>query len=337
MISYFTSLDKLLEFIDRNKDHLKFSLLIGKNISFSLSVKVHSLYYKYLGLKDHRYLIYDTSMDDCNSSWSFKKTICSIMEKDNVLGANITTPYKTQILFKTYDPNITDDKRLDLKEAPLCSSNTCFKTKEGLAQTTTDILGLSLTLSYFDSSIELGSFNNLIILGSGGMCKSILDYIDKKKYSPKVFVLSRNKMDTLFSYKSFSMSQKSLNSEDLYQLLENIDLASNNLLIINALLKDVDTSWIRPSITKWVLKNKQISIYPYLYFMDLNYDKNALPLKQELEFFSDNPLYKFFPSDFMLVVQAVYSEYIWNSGILTPGSMNEVEWIYQRLYKNIES
>lgn len=337
MISYFTSLDKLLEFIDQNKDYLKLSLLIGENISFSLSVKVHSLFYKYLNLKNHRYLIYDTAKDDSNSSWSFKKAICSIMDKDNVLGANITTPYKTQIHFKTYDLEIIDNKYLNLKEAPLYSSNTWFKSKKGLSQTTTDILGMNSTFSYFDSSVALGSFNNLIILGSGGMCKSILDYIDKRSDNPNIFILSRNKLDTQFIQNNLAISQRSLGSSDLYQVLENIDLASGDILIINALLKDVDTSWIRPVITKWVLKNKHISTYPYLYFMDLNYDKNALPLKQELEFFSNNPAYKFFPSDFMLVAQAVYSEYIWNPGILTSSSMDVVEWIYQRLYKNLES
>ncbi len=289
--------------------NLSLSLLIGKNISFSLSVKVHSLFYQYHGIDKLSYLIYDT-LDDCkNPSWNFKQALL-LLEYYNVVGINITSPYKIYPFPSTYKcivDNLNENLDCKLIKDNLHAVNTLVKYDGKSYYTSTDMLGLDYSLKKYGYKNGIEDFSNLIILGSGGMSRSILDFI-KDNPNLKVFMLSRSHPDFIdeLSFKNLNINCFSLSSDGLKQFIDSIN-QDEHILIINTLLNSVDTSWCF-----WVFDNLPSSIKGRICFMDLNYVKsNGSMLEKEASFFKTNSIH-FIDGRDMLIAQAVYSEILWN-------------------------
>lgn len=125
---------------------MKHLFLIGKNLNHSKSKSIHSFLLNELCLSDVVYENLEVSETNLHS-------ILSSLNSPDVLGANITIPYKEYAANFFNNPN------------PI---NTIYKTPNGIQTTSTDFLGFIKTLS----GIDLNKFD-IFIFGSGGVSKSI--------------------------------------------------------------------------------------------------------------------------------------------------------------------
>ncbi len=311
--SIFFNYDTLVSKISSSlssKSQIKYGLLIGRNISFSLSDRIHSLIYHLLGIKNIEYLIYDTKEDSCNESWDIKKII-SLLGKDNLIGASITTPYKTinypnpsRLTVKLSDSFIN----LSLTNEKLYSVNTLYKYQSRICSTSTDLLGLEYSLKESGYREGLKSFTNIIILGSGGMSQAVVDYIKKHTTKTKICFILRS-IPSFIDSTDRSLIGKGfypLSSQSVEEIL-NLVSTSEQTLILNTLLKDVDTSWCFSPITKLNKLKKQ-----RICFMDLNYKKDLNSILEEERSFFNLEGVSFIDGMDMLIAQAIYSEIIWN-------------------------
>ena len=243
--SIYFSIHELLQRIDSSS--ARFAVLIGKNISFSLSPYIHSLICSYQGIRDLTYLIYDTKDELLNPSWKVHTAIDSLLKRNHLVGINITTPYKLE----KYPSNIRLDLNSSgelitpvLKKSSLHSVNTLFKSEGKRLSTSTDMLGLEFSLKQKGYSRGISDFDSIVVFGSGGMSRAVVDYVKDYQNRVSIFFLSRTQIDILkiCGYDS-SMSNYSFpfNRESLEQILG--ICRQDKTLILNTVLKNVDTSW----------------------------------------------------------------------------------------------
>lgn len=131
--------------------------LIGENIGYSNSPKIHNEYYKNNNINLY-YSILDIKEDKLEN---FIKRVKK--EKDKIRGFNITKPYKEKII-----------KYLDVKDENVRETGACnlVLNKEGkLHGYNTDIYGFKESLR--ENEIDLKG-KNALILGSGGGAKAVL-------------------------------------------------------------------------------------------------------------------------------------------------------------------
>ena len=298
--------NQLVSEIDSGKK--RYSLLIGSNISFSLSARIHSLIYQSQRILDQSYLIYDSNLS--NQSIFNTDKILSLFKKDNVVGMNLTTPYKT-LGYPNSSKVVSNIEEGIIKLEPttkkLYSVNTLYKLERKIYSTTTDILGLESSLKKSGYQSRLNSFNSLVILGSGGMSRTILEHLNYSESNSSVFVLSRTKPDFLDEFHSskIKINYYPLGEDSLDEIFSKNNLGK--LLIINSLLKNVDTSWTFLSLGKLTLANKD-----RICFMDLNYDGSAGTVLEYEKIFLDRENIRFIDGMDMLIAQAIYSQILWN-------------------------
>ena len=308
--SIYFSIHELLQRIDSSS--ARFAVLIGKNISFSLSPYIHSLICSYQGIRDLTYLIYDTKDELLNPSWKVHTAIDSLLKRNHLVGINITTPYKLE----KYPSNIRLDLNSSgelitpvLKKSSLHSVNTLFKSEGKRLSTSTDMLGLEFSLKQKGYSRGISDFDSIVVFGSGGMSRAVVDYVKDYQNRVSIFFLSRTQIDILkiCGYDS-SMSNYSFpfNSESLEQILG--ICRQDKTLILNTVLKNVDTSW-----SFSVFKNIDPKQYTNLCFMDLNYDRSFDSVLEK-----ERSCFKSLKIDFidgidMLIVQAILAQTLWNN------------------------
>lgn len=154
---------------------MKFAL-IGKNVSYSLSPKIHSILFDLANVKAN-YEIINTDI----------RNIYRIVNNKDYLGFNITIPYKQ--LFNHLSCS---------EKANICGAvNTLLRSDDKILAYNTDIYGFTKSLEY--ANIDLNKVKSAIILGTGGVSKAI-EYV-LQDYSINYYLVSRNKIaSNIISY-----------------------------------------------------------------------------------------------------------------------------------------
>ncbi len=139
--------------------NVKFGLL-GRNISYSFSKKYFTQKFKELNLPNYSYEIFD--IDNINE-------IKRIIKDGDLLGLNVTIPYKEQVL-----------PFLDIVSAEAKSIgavNTILIKNGQLKGFNTDVYGFEQTLFLHKKSYQ----KTAIVLGDGGAAKAVKFIFDKNK------------------------------------------------------------------------------------------------------------------------------------------------------------
>lgn len=167
--------------------------LVGCNINYSLSPLIHNFFAKSCGFSA-KYKIYDMPLEKF-----IQELFCRNI--NSIVGFNITTPYKKEIL--KFFPSDNS------------SVNTIYRRSTSLVSCSTDISGftkgLQRTLGY-----DLLSFKKITILGSGGSCCAFLDYLQQKHYKNPIVILRRSPwQDAKFKGYSLKLSVGDFTAESL--------------------------------------------------------------------------------------------------------------------------
>jgi shikimate dehydrogenase len=156
--------------------------LIGKNIDYSFSKKFFTNKFKNdLKYSNYEYLNYDlTNIDQINN----------LFENKNIAGLNVTIPYKEKVL--NYLDKISEEAK------QIGSVNTiCFESGQRIGYNT-DIYGFSETIK----TNKLNNFEKGIILGTGGVSKTVSYYFQKNNIDYKI--VSRKRTKVFISYEDLN-------------------------------------------------------------------------------------------------------------------------------------
>lgn len=151
--------------------------LVGKSLSHSLSPRVHSYILDKLGILG-TYEKYEVSEDEVPD-------IIPMMHRENILGLNVTIPYK-ETLFHLVD-------QCDNHAKNIGAINT-IKIKDGISYGyNTDYLGV---IQMFRSAHIALRGKHLVILGSGGSTKALI-YAFHLEGAGKITIAARNRKSSL--------------------------------------------------------------------------------------------------------------------------------------------
>ncbi|UFK98291.1 shikimate dehydrogenase family protein [Kaistella faecalis] len=136
--------------------------IIGRNISYSFSKKYFEDKFQRLMLKNHFYDVYDLP----NLS-----EVENILKKENLLGLNVTVPFKEKIL--PYLDELSE-------EAEKTGAVNCILIKDDIKKGfNTDVFGFEKTLLLHRKSFH----DSALVLGNGGAAKAV-QYVLKKNDIP---------------------------------------------------------------------------------------------------------------------------------------------------------
>lgn len=127
--------------------------LVGRNISYSFSRGYFNKKFNELGLDDHTYENFDID--------EISELLTIIKSKDNVMGLNVTIPYKEEVL--TYLDQIDDSAK------KIGAVNTIKIDKNGLTGFNTDAYGFQHSIQPYLKEHH----KKALILGTGGASKAI--------------------------------------------------------------------------------------------------------------------------------------------------------------------
>ena len=128
--------------------------LVGYPLSHSFSQRYFTQKFLSLGLKNCCYKLFETKNES--------EILNLLQEKPNILGLNVTSPYKQSII-----PYLDD---IDPVAQEINAVNT-IKVKEGkLIGYNTDYLGFKYSL---EQNTDISKINQAVILGSGGASQSV--------------------------------------------------------------------------------------------------------------------------------------------------------------------
>lgn len=140
--------------------------IIGKNISYSFSKKYFEDKFQRLMLKNYTYDVYD--LQDLSG-------IENLLETPDLLGLNVTIPYKEKII--PYLDELSD-------EARKTGAVNCILIKNGIKKGfNTDVYGFEKTLLLHRKP----SHDSAIVLGNGGAAKAV-QYVLEKHQIPYITV-----------------------------------------------------------------------------------------------------------------------------------------------------
>lgn len=277
---------------------VKFGLL-GKNIDYSLSPKLHELFFEFAAI-DGEYTLFDGKNSD--SDENFIKEILKKIRLEEIQGINVTIPYKERIM------RYLDE--IDPAAAEIGAVNTVCLEYGKLKGYNTDYRGIIESIKKMKVDI-LGE--KVYILGSGGSSKAAAKAIIELGGIP--VVVSRE-------VKKLNLGTERENEIIDYNQLKNIK--SGKLLINSTPLGNGNNLGISP------LEEREVKKFENTF--DLNYN----PLVTEIMRYSnksENGLY-------MLIVQGICSEVIWNRDKVESGDLNFkecVEKIYEKLKRELEN
>lgn len=247
----------------------KFGLL-GKNISYTFSPILHNKIFELYNM-NAEYKIYDLNNEN------LIKEFLQTLKQKNILGINVTIPYKTSIL-----------EFVDIlsPEVQSIGAANCIKFEnEKLIAYNTDYFGLIKT---FEKMGLILKNKKVIILGTGGAAKACIKaLLDSEAI---VYVVSRNLTNINKDFKNvFLLSYNDLEKTSGY-------------LIINATPVGTSPNTNISPVKKNIIQN-------FDFALDLIYNpKETLFLKYAKESGKnfENGLY-------MLISQGIKSEEIWNN------------------------
>ena len=150
---------------------MKKFVVIGNPIDHSLSPKLHNYWLKNSGITAS----YEKAKIDKNN---LKDFIIKI-KNDEIQGANITVPFKNDII--KYIDDLSDEAKKTQ------SVNTIFKEKNRIIGHNTDIAGFELAIRHVKYDLE---DKKVLILGAGGVVPSIIYALQKYKIS-KIILSNR--------------------------------------------------------------------------------------------------------------------------------------------------
>jgi shikimate dehydrogenase len=126
--------------------------IIGRNISYSFSKKYFEDKFQRLMLKNYSYTVFD--LEDISE-------VVKVFEKPNLIGLNVTIPYKEKIL--PYLDELSD-------EATKIGAVNCILIKDNLKKGfNTDVFGFEKTLLLHKKDFHTSA----LILGNGGAAKAV--------------------------------------------------------------------------------------------------------------------------------------------------------------------
>ena len=239
--------------------------LIGKDIQGSLSPTIHSYCFNALSL-DAVYNIIDIDSDSCIPD------VISKLKSGSLDGINVTAPYKKDFIAYLDQLN---------PRAESIGSINCIHGNNGkLIGNNTDWFGFGQSLRDFNN------FDNVIILGGGGVVPAVLYYFETRN-NFSIYIIGRN-------LKKIECFEK--NNISIYDF-NNFDLDVENSIIINTI----------PSTAKidWGSVMHNINSQPR-FAMDLNYHLKATEF---LNYFNSSVKIK--NGLDMLIHQALMSVDIW--------------------------
>ena len=140
--------------------------LVGRNISYSFSKKYFEQKFQKLFLKNHSYEVFDIEN---------LQNIATIFQTENLVGLNVTIPYKEQII--PYLDELSE-------EAQEIGAINCISIKNGKTKGfNTDAFGFEKTLLLHKKPHQ----NSAIVLGNGGAAKAV-QFVLKKNNIPFITV-----------------------------------------------------------------------------------------------------------------------------------------------------
>ena len=144
--------------------------LLGSGISFSLSPRIHQHSAKVLGLAC------DYQLYDIVGGTEVEKFLKDFWDKGGH-GLNVTTPHKELVATSV--------------SSPLSSVNTLYRGQGSWSAASTDGEGFARSVARMGR--DLASYDDLVILGSGGASVAILNYLKSNNIAGKVHILRRSK------------------------------------------------------------------------------------------------------------------------------------------------
>ncbi len=146
--------------------------LIGEKLTHSFSPAIHSIIFNESNIDGH-YQLFEIDKGDLEDAVSGLQAL-------GAKGVNVTIPYKVDIM-KYLDGISSEVEKIG------AINTICFKDKKALGYNT-DYFGFGIMLRKFNIDVEN---KKVVILGTGGAAKSVLQYLIDKKASEVTFV-SRN-------------------------------------------------------------------------------------------------------------------------------------------------
>lgn len=190
-------------------NNINFSVIIGSSPSKNArSPKIWNSLYKKLKIKS---LMYPCDVEE----EKFKKLIFSLKKNPNFLGGAITEPYKVEIL----KYSVAADENINI-----IGSSNLIKKKKKLLAFNTDFLAILKQLKIIKKKKIIRS---IVILGCGGVGRSVVVAVNKLFKKEKKFVYIRNKNNI----KSFIKKVKTKNLE--FIKFNKLSDCSNVDLLIN--------------------------------------------------------------------------------------------------------
>lgn len=194
----------------------KFGLL-GKNISYTLSPKLHDYIFKFLNMLG-TYVVYD--LFQVKNEELEIKNILKKLKTGELQGLNVTIPYKEKII------NYLDE--MDFISKKIGAVNTVEYKNGKLKGYNTDYIGIIETLKKLKLNL---TGKNCYILGSGGSAKSVIEAL--KNYSCNIKIVSREK-NKIFD---FEKKIEILNYEDLKKIEKEYFLINTTPIELNQSIK----------------------------------------------------------------------------------------------------
>lgn len=276
-------------------------LLVGENISYTLSPKLHKMFFQEMGI-DGEYGVEDSR--DEEDKGRFLESIINRIRVGSLKGVNITVPYKEEIL-KYIDI-------LDSEAEKIGSVNTVVMEGGKIKGYNTDYIGVLATFDKMKIDIKN---KKVYILGNGGSARSVFHAVEILGGRP--YIVSRNK-------KRRNENRSIRKSENIitYSEMEKMILTEEKkcLLVNTTPVGNLNNLYETP-VSRDIIKKFQG-------VLDLHYR----PLKTELMKYSNNSENGLY----MLIVQGIESEKIWNKNLDFSNKKDIIEKIYKSLKEELE-
>ncbi|MGL5963660.1 MAG: shikimate dehydrogenase family protein [Cetobacterium sp.] len=269
--------------------------LVGEKISYTISPKLHNIFFQQIGIAGDYSMLDGESEDD---KVLFLKSVINRIRSGDLKGVNITVPYKEEIL-KYIDI-------LDCEAEKIGSVNTLVLENGYIKGYNTDYIGVLATFEKMKLDIKN---KKVYILGNGGSAKSVAHAVDVLK--GKSYIVSRKieDGDNFSKIISYSDMEKIVLEEKKESYLVNTTpLGNMNFLNLSPISKNIAKKFDA--------------------VLDLNYRPQKTKL-MKCSVNSENGLY-------MLVVQGIESQKIWDKTLDFSNKKDIIEKIYKELKEELE-
>lgn len=180
--------------------------LIGRELSYSLSPRIHNFSFQRLGIQGN-YLCYEFADPDPI------KDFLGMMFTKGALGFNVTQPYKKILA--------------TMVKTDLASVNTLQRTSHGWVGHSTDAIGFQQSLRHA-WQVQLQDFSRVLFFGSGGAVDAILEEIKKFATQPQIMIMGRAELN---ANQSFQRVQSFIGDSSLPMIVIHATSASANPLL----------------------------------------------------------------------------------------------------------